>query len=584
MTKQQARKRQNDGGFGTPGGLRALPGGKAAVASGKRHKQMTLLGYLKTPKREEDTPALQGMAAKGISTTGLNKLGALKLQTQQKQQVNAPSSTRCTPGLTQGRPEPHGPPPRRPAPATHDEGDDDDFVISMSQTYERTQPDPCDDTFGVGDQDDPELSLRRTQHYHVNSATQPYGHLDQDPTVAPETAHDALRDQDSDLQEDDTAPLFPDRAGPRVTSTAWEASVLEASALAGRAGTTLLPPDLSLEGQGSNQPGPRGLDADVPGGAGAGPSDQQLAMLDTIDFRLHPHAALPAVSTGPAVTPELQVGVCGCGTLTEDIADDGTTPPPQVGPALFPIFTQQARRKMRANIFLIRHGESEFNLACNSAKSFGEPIHIFDAPLTKTGKKQAQALRPHILDVMQKHGDPLFLVSPLTRAIETFLHMLPDPERLGLPPTPSASGPQASASSAAGGGSCSLAGMGSKPINVIICPLLAELLHTSGDVGRPKTVLIDSFPEVAEQLRKGLDKERWWFENSAKGPNCALSTSFCAKEPESSGRERVNRFKHFLLSQQHRPIVVVGHANFFRHLTNESSYMKNCQMLNWQPF
>jgi hypothetical protein len=53
--------------------------------------------------------------------------------------------------------------------------------------------------------------------------------------------------------------------------------------------------------------------------------------------------------------------------------------------------------------------------------------------------------------------------------------------------------------------------------------------------------------------------------------------------PPSRAQARVDRFRQFVLSQSHRPIVVVGHANFFRSLTHESHYMGNCQVMSWAP-
>lgn len=97
---------------------------------------------------------------------------------------------------------------------------------------------------------------------------------------------------------------------------------------------------------------------------------------------------------------------------------------------------------------------------------------------------QAKNLRPHVMDMMLKQGDPLFIVSPLTRAIETFLHLLPDPNRLSLPAAPAS--PSASAAPAAsqqptqqqedqGGdatprGGESIQSLQSKPLDVLICP------------------------------------------------------------------------------------------------------------------
>lgn len=63
-------------------------------------------------------------------------------------------------------------------------------------------------------------------------------------------------------------------------------------------------------------------------------------------------------------------------------------------------------------IYLIRHGQSEFNAAHND----GEPDPmIFDAPLTSKGRLQAEQARVAAADL----GIVTVITSPLTRAIQT---------------------------------------------------------------------------------------------------------------------------------------------------------------------
>lgn len=113
---------------------------------------------------------------------------------------------------------------------------------------------------------------------------------------------------------------------------------------------------------------------------------------------------------------------------------------------------------------------------------------------------QARALRPQLMELMQQHGDPLFIVSPLSRAIETFLLMLPDPERLKVyPQTPPPPGSRSSSSqptqthvqrtsrllpgtsegegtagsSCVNGASAVVASLASRPVNMVICPYVS---------------------------------------------------------------------------------------------------------------
>eukprot|EP00798_Chlamydomonas_sp_ICE-L_P020937 gene20937-27785_t len=58
-------------------------------------------------------------------------------------------------------------------------------------------------------------------------------------------------------------------------------------------------------------------------------------------------------------------------------------------------------------------------------KSFSDPL-IFDPPLTELGHKQARRLRPKLKSLLATYGQPLWVISPLTRAIQTFLDACPE--------------------------------------------------------------------------------------------------------------------------------------------------------------
>ena len=57
---------------------------------------------------------------------------------------------------------------------------------------------------------------------------------------------------------------------------------------------------------------------------------------------------------------------------------------PQQEKKLFPIFRPKAERKV---LYIIRHGESEFNAATNTGKGFSDP-QIYDPKLTAKGQNQ----------------------------------------------------------------------------------------------------------------------------------------------------------------------------------------------------
>ena len=64
-------------------------------------------------------------------------------------------------------------------------------------------------------------------------------------------------------------------------------------------------------------------------------------------------------------------------------------------------------------VYLIRHGQSEFN-ALNLAPGAADPM-IVDAQLTELGRQQALAAREQILDL----GIQSVLTTPLTPSIQT---------------------------------------------------------------------------------------------------------------------------------------------------------------------
>ncbi len=114
-------------------------------------------------------------------------------------------------------------------------------------------------------------------------------------------------------------------------------------------------------------------------------------------------------------------------------------------------------------IYLIRHGQSEFNAAFKSGA--GDPM-IFDAPLTAKGVAQAKQARIKVAAL----GIQQVLVSPLTRAIQTAQHIFQD----------------------------------DLPLNVVLGP--HEQLSHSCDVGRAPSALKTDFPG----LKFNHLPDVWW--------------------------------------------------------------------------
>lgn len=72
------------------------------------------------------------------------------------------------------------------------------------------------------------------------------------------------------------------------------------------------------------------------------------------------------------------------------------------------------------HLYIVRHGESEYNAATSAAGTGWDDPLIFDAPLTALGRRQALKLRAK-LETMALPQDVCWVTSPLSRAIETLL-------------------------------------------------------------------------------------------------------------------------------------------------------------------
>ena len=73
---------------------------------------------------------------------------------------------------------------------------------------------------------------------------------------------------------------------------------------------------------------------------------------------------------------------------------------------------------MNKEVYLIRHGQSEANVALD----LDNPNFYYDAKLTSLGKKQAQDTQKKLKNI----DFDLMLCSPLTRALQTFSLIFPN--------------------------------------------------------------------------------------------------------------------------------------------------------------
>lgn len=177
-------------------------------------------------------------------------------------------------------------------------------------------------------------------------------------------------------------------------------------------------------------------------------------------------------------------------------------------------------------IYFIRHGQSEFNATFDP--SLGDPM-IYDAPLTPLGRQQAIAARANVAAL----GIERVVVSPMTRAIETALHIFES-----VPP-------------------------------IEVDPRVRELLSHSCDVGRSPLELAGAFP----QLSFDHISDRWWYQGVTNGQGVAC-------EPPDVFVQRVSAFRDWLLTQQGQNLAIVGHGNLFKAMIGRM--LDNCEIHSFE--
>lgn len=187
----------------------------------------------------------------------------------------------------------------------------------------------------------------------------------------------------------------------------------------------------------------------------------------------------------------------------------------------------QEREGNQMPVYLIRHGQSEFNAAHNAGDK--DPM-IFDAPLTDKGRRQAEEVKALVAGL----GIKQVITSPLTRAIQTALCIFDN----------------------------------IAPISVVARH--RELLIHSCDVGRSPGDLQRDFPTLSfEDL-----PDRWWHQGPENDDGIAV-------EPLDVFLKRIAAFERSLTQIKDRPLAIVGHGNAFKALTGQM--MDNCEILRYQP-
>eukprot|EP00048_Salpingoeca_helianthica_P019017 m.243892 g.243892 ORF g.243892 m.243892 type:complete len:256 (-) comp28840_c0_seq1:25-792(-) len=205
-------------------------------------------------------------------------------------------------------------------------------------------------------------------------------------------------------------------------------------------------------------------------------------------------------------------------------------------------------------IYLLRHGESEYNVKIHKyladfPEEAADPNYwtrervydpmIFDSPLTARGEEQARNIPAQFTHVRPE----LVITSPLTRALQT-----------------------------------SLLAFG-KETPLVVLPDMREQRHSSCDFGQNGLTLVNRFSELGPQLADL--PEQWW------GPGCHIELGAMGfvphtlRETDEDVCARLHRVVEFLLSRPEQRIVLVGHGVLFYHLTH--TWLENCQLIPYQP-
>jgi glucosyl-3-phosphoglycerate phosphatase len=181
-------------------------------------------------------------------------------------------------------------------------------------------------------------------------------------------------------------------------------------------------------------------------------------------------------------------------------------------------------------MLLIRHGQSEFNVAFGRDRI--DP-GITDAPLTELGRRQARDVAATIASQRNRQPVERLICSPYTRALQTAAII---GEALDLP--------------------------------ISVDPLIRELSAFACDIGTPRTHLLDRYP--AHDFNRVTD-EIWWHQHDREG-----------REPETALHARCHSFIATMAGEDNWPgVAVVTHWGVIRALTGEG--VDNCATMRCNP-
>ena len=183
---------------------------------------------------------------------------------------------------------------------------------------------------------------------------------------------------------------------------------------------------------------------------------------------------------------------------------------------------------MNKEVYLIRHGQSEANVALD----LDNPNFYYDAKLTSLGKKQAQDTQKKLKNI----DFDLMLCSPLTRALQTFSLIFPNLLQ-----------------------------------DAVILPFIREHCLCSSEVGRQPSILQKEFPDFYfDKLKK------FWWNN-----DIPINEKKIIFESMEDLDKRVLIFKNWIKKRQEKRIAVVSHGTFISRIIDY--LLDNCEFEIWYP-
>ena len=183
---------------------------------------------------------------------------------------------------------------------------------------------------------------------------------------------------------------------------------------------------------------------------------------------------------------------------------------------------------MSKKIYLIRHGQSEANVASD----LDNPNFYYDAKLTSLGKNQAKNAQKKLKNI----DFDLMICSPLTRALQTFSLIFPNLVQ-----------------------------------DAIILPFAREHCLCSSEVGRQPSILQKEFPDFNFYKLKNF----WW------NNDIPINEKKIINESMEDLDKRVLVFKNWIQKRSEKRIALVGHGTFISRIINY--LLDNCEFEIWCP-